>query len=1202
VISYVVAGVFCVTLWTIVVVFGLPWLIAVVPTGAVLGSLLGIWLWQRFQSGKAAREIERSLDNQADQFAKRARPDQKAEIDALRAEFDRAVGAIKSSKLSKSGAAALYALPWYVIIGPPGAGKSTALRNSGLKFPYLSKRGGVRGVGGTRNCDWWMTNEAVLLDTAGRYTTDEDDREEWLAFLDMMRRTRPKRPLNGLILAVSVEALMAGNEAELENTAHNMRSRVDEVLTRLGVVMPVYLLFTKCDLLPGFVESFEDLRLTERGQVWGVTLPVRRSHEPLSELVTKGFDRLVQVVERRAIARLESARTVDARERIYGFPQDFEALSGNLGTFVAELFTDNAYQDGPVVRGVYFTSGTQEGNPISRVMSGMAAAYGLPPERMPQEARGEGKSYFLGDLFKQVIFPDEGVATESAETLVRRRLVALGVAGLMVLAASAIAAVPAYAYVQNSRLVKQVRGAVRAVAAYDTAGVASLPLHVIDPLRDTVTTLVENEKEGAPLQLTMGFYQGSVLRPAVADYYTRTLRRVLFQPVVHQSEREMVEFVQANQSLEVRPTVSQHARMYNLLKTYLLLTSPKAATEPSIDEDTSKWLTSALVGNWERINKGISPEERASIETHARAYLQLLAADPKLGFTRDAHLVRQVRDLLSRMPTVKLAVDRIVSEVDDLGWDVSVEQVVGASGLPLTGTGRVQGAFTRRAWEEYVRPLLSTLPRELLGETWVLESTAAGSEGVSEHAKLCLLRSEYFSRYIDQWRQLISTLRTEEPRDRTQALTILQDLTRGQPAPFERAARTIAFNARLEEEKPKAKDDPVEAAKEGVIDSLKKRIQDNPIAAAVLRKNDPCAKGDYITNAHVRTALRGFYGFGVADDVPEGQSGGGQLTAVQVYQEQLMFVRDALQAYADDPGTSEPLLARLSAARNRIKGLIEAQEVGWRPRFDALLWPPVNGASIASNAAVAGEKGSQWCTSVELPFARTLRGRYPFNRAGQDSSIADVTEFYKPGSGIVWSFYESRLSRDIARVGDRYRSNVGSGVASMYNVNLVEFLNRSQAISTALFPGRADKPTVAMEIRVRPSPGIASVLLTIDGQLIDFHNGPEKWVPIRWPGDGGQRGAHMRVRGAAIDEIIQQDGEWGFFRLMDKGNVSASQGERFFTVRWRLRTQNDVIVDVRPARAENPFIGETGRALEAFRSNGVDAPRAVSPGGPACEQ
>jgi type VI secretion system protein ImpL len=94
----------------------------------------------------------------------------------------------------------------------------------------------------------------------------------------------------------------------------------------------------------------------------------------------------------------------------------------------------------------------------------------------------------------------------------------------------------------------------------------------------------------------------------------------------------------------------------------------------------------------------------------------------------------------------------------------------------------------------------------------------------------------------------------------------------------------------------------------------------------------------------------------------------------------------------------------------------------------------------------------------------------------------------------------------------------------------------------------------------------------------------------------------MRVRGAAIDEIIQQDGEWGLFRMMDKGNVSASPGERFFTVRWRLRTQNDVIVDVRPARAENPFIGETGRALEVFRNSGVDAPRSVSPGGPACEQ
>ena len=85
--------------------------------------------------------------------------------------------AIATLKRSSGKRNFLYEIPWYVIIGPPGAGKTTALVNSGLKFPLAgsSRAQPVAGVGGTRNCDWWFTDEAVLIDTAGRYTTQDSD-------------------------------------------------------------------------------------------------------------------------------------------------------------------------------------------------------------------------------------------------------------------------------------------------------------------------------------------------------------------------------------------------------------------------------------------------------------------------------------------------------------------------------------------------------------------------------------------------------------------------------------------------------------------------------------------------------------------------------------------------------------------------------------------------------------------------------------------------------------------------------------------------------------------------------------------------------------------------------------------------------------------------------------------------------------------
>ena len=179
------------------------------------------------------------------------RPDKRQEIEQLKERMAEALASLKTSKLGRgrSGKAALYALPWYIIIGPPGSGKSTALAKSELNFPYLDPSGrGIRGVGGTRNCDWWFTSESILLDTAGRYTTEAEDREEWIAFLDLLRKNRPHKPVNGVIVAVAISDLMNASDEQLVQHAKTIRARIDELIERLGITFPVYLLFTKCDL------------------------------------------------------------------------------------------------------------------------------------------------------------------------------------------------------------------------------------------------------------------------------------------------------------------------------------------------------------------------------------------------------------------------------------------------------------------------------------------------------------------------------------------------------------------------------------------------------------------------------------------------------------------------------------------------------------------------------------------------------------------------------------------------------------------------------------------------------------------------------------------------------------------------------------------------------------------------------------------
>ena len=195
----------------------------------IIAGIFFLWilfvLLERFRAVKGAKMLEESLQKQAQEQMASARPDRKEEVDALRVQFDKAVGALKGSKLGKGrrGASALYALPWYMFIGPPASGKSTALQHSGLQFPYLAGSGkGVQGIGGTRNCDWWFTSDAVLLDTAGRYVTEDEDREEWFGFLDLLKKYRGRTPVNGVLAAISIADLLQANDEEIDWHATNL--------------------------------------------------------------------------------------------------------------------------------------------------------------------------------------------------------------------------------------------------------------------------------------------------------------------------------------------------------------------------------------------------------------------------------------------------------------------------------------------------------------------------------------------------------------------------------------------------------------------------------------------------------------------------------------------------------------------------------------------------------------------------------------------------------------------------------------------------------------------------------------------------------------------------------------------------------------------------------------------------------------------
>ncbi len=358
---------------------------------------------------------EQLLDRLSDP-GDQAVPDEQAakNLAALVERFKRAVAALKALRFAGADGVqrAVHSLPWYALIGAPGAGNSALVRNSGLNFPDLLQDGEPRivGVGGTRYCEWWFSDAAVLLDTAGRYVAHEAKGRSdvyagtaaWHGFLNVLKAHRPDQPLNGAIVTLSVTDLLLWSKPERQHFAAHVRMRLAELYSGLDVRFPVYLVLTKLDLLAGFAEFFDALDAEGRAQVWGTTFALDADPITIGRTYEADFEVLQARLNAEMLARVEEEGDLARRAAIYRFPQQFHALGPLLVEFLAMAFATMINHHPLMLRGVYFTSTSREGKPVDRVMRTLERAFKLP-RRAAGPAENADRSYFVERLVKEVI-------------------------------------------------------------------------------------------------------------------------------------------------------------------------------------------------------------------------------------------------------------------------------------------------------------------------------------------------------------------------------------------------------------------------------------------------------------------------------------------------------------------------------------------------------------------------------------------------------------------------------------------------------------------------------------------------------------------------------------------------------------------------------------------------------------------------------
>lgn len=1168
--AWILAAIVVIAAWAAGWLFELAlWIRIAITAGAVL-FVIGYYVVQRLRAKAAARALERELMKQAEQQAANARPDRRAEINELHAQFKKGLAALKTSRLGAgSGVNALYALPWYMIVGPPGAGKTTAIRHSGLDFPIPDAAGALRGVGGTKNCDWWFTNEAIILDTAGRFATQQDDHEEWTAFLDMLRRYRSKTPVNGVLVAISIADVIGLTEEQVEATARTLRSRIDEVMTRLQMVVPVYVVFTKVDLIAGFVETFEDLKKSERAQIWGVTFPLDQKNLEPAKAFEAEFDLLLEALHGNALRRLASARGQRQRARVQQFPLEMRAVKGALAEFVGALLRKNSFQETPLFRGAYFTSGTQEGLPLDRVMGGMVRAFGLRmtvPEAGP---RADAKSYFLTDLFRRVIFPDRFVAArtrgEARRQLLTRVGIGVGAAALAVL----IVGPAASSYLKNRELVRTTAAIAQAAEQVDwnASGPVTEKLARVEPMRERLHELEGWRNEGAPLGYRWGMYAGRSLYEPLRASYVAIMQRAMLRPVKGTLEDRL-------RSIEADPkrTADDFDRRYDDLKKYLMLTE-----RDHLDVD---WAAPRVARLWAELTHVTSPDGEALLQLNVEEYLRLVKTNGAAPAPRDERLVSYVRSELLRASPTNHLYQMLVRDTNAEVSAITRDTIFKGSSAAFVSSKRdrkVDGAYTKLGWSK-VRRLLDEERSKLDAEDWVLGRPKQIPTGKLDD-EIAALREIYFANYREAWRAFLSDLVVARPANAEASLEELLALSEPE-WPYLRLARILADNVELEVSDAEA---GVRSRGEDAADKLKEAAKQKLLGQPVTLDAGSLLDRPKAMSP-VEVAFKPIVTFGVPAATAAGAAPPPP-TGLSQYQAILRKLIGVLSDLKDAKAAPDPkaLTEEFEAAYRATTALLADQDAFTRPLMSPLLLDPVafSWASVLHDAG--GAAGGLWEMSAWKTWSTKLEGNYPFAESSPtDAKIEDFAEFFKPEKGQLWAFYDQSLKGSLERQGNDFVPTRRFKAQVAYTNEFLTCLRRSSKITDATFGADPKAPAVELEVNLHSvSPDVSEVTIEVDGVSRTYTNTPEEWLAVTWPAkDAKARGAKVKVRGiGGLSEEIVRVGDFGLFHLLDaadlKPGVAARKGAEVPVVvaTWKLKSQPDsnVKIDVRPLRSESPL-------------------------------
>ena len=1120
----------------------------IVAIAAVLAVCLLVNGGIAWRNRRRRKALAAAVSGEGGQDPREAETEAREEVAKLRERMKQALAHLQR----KGRGRRIYEQPWFVMIGPPGSGKTTALLNSGLHLP-LAQDGGaqdgraqnggqpsLRGVGGTRLCDWWFADEAVLIDTAGRYTTQDSDaaldRAGWLGFLDLLRRTRPRQPINGVIVVMSLIDLAAAEPEERAAHARSVRLRINEITERLRLRVPVYVVLSKADQMRGFDAYFDDLDPAGRAQVWGMTFPQNGTVDAFGS----EFRLLLGRLEERRVERLQAERASERRAAIDGFPLQVASLEQPLAEFLHLAFKGGKLDPAPFLRGVYMTSATQQGTPIDRLTGMLARSFGVDQMAVPSLRPVSGRSYFVTRLVREVILGEALLVSQPPARMRRRRVLRTAGFSAVGLATVAGGVLLWRAHAANAVAVEQ---AGESLAAYRQQ-LSGLPLDPVadddlphvSPLLDAAAGLLGGDD--AWEARVFGLSQRAKLAQSGRLAYRRALERIFLPRLVWRLEQQM------------RSRFDNPDFLYQATRVYLML----GGAGPLAPDLVRSW----MAADWEARLPGAL---NAALREHLLAHLNALLAEPLPPLTLDGALVEAARATFSR---VSLA-ERVYSRIRATPGARAVPDWTPASALGAAGvrfarpSGRpltegIPGFFTAAGYRDILMHDLPAATRAAAEESWVLgRSDQVPTEAPQMAALEDAVVSLYAAEAQKRWDALLGDLALALGGDRETTVRDLYVLSSPQSPIRDLLAavvRKLRFDA-APDAKPAAT--PANAAPASPAPASPAPVSNAPPPPAALRA----------VEAHFRP---------LSDLV--GPGGAAPLDNV------LRLINALQQVLAAAVPGGAPVPSTLQGSGDPVQLLLAEAErqpvpvTGWLRQIATAGNAMLGSATrAAASAAFAGEDGPQaLCRSV-------VDGHFPFDaQSNADAPIDDFARLFAPG-GQFDAYYQAQVKPFVDTRGAAWQPHALGGVAAPVDAAAVAGFQRAAAIRDAFFPAGGGPPQ--LRFTLAPAPGNGTKL-----QLGATPVGKDagQATSFTWPGADGMGAAALQFEGSpGAVPALQASGPWALFRLLAQGRLSPAGNSTSFDLAFDVGDRHAAYA-LQAGSQRNPF---SRNLLRGFRCPAV---------------